>query len=254
MKIIGVIPARYKSSRFPGKPLADICGRPMIWWVYQQCRKVKDFNAVYVATDDSKIFETCQALGIEVIMTADTHRTGTDRIGEVARKIPADLIVNIQGDEPLLEPSTIRAAIEPFYNNPNLEISNLMTRINNPIDVVNFTVPKVITNKEGIGVYLTRAASPYPKGSLDYAYYKQVCVYGFKPEALQFYCDYGMKYGKAKVEAVEDIEILRFIENGYKVQYVEVNSETVAVDTPNDLEKVRAIVAAKIKNGEISNK
>lgn len=254
MKIIGVIPARYKSSRFPGKPLADICGRPMIWWVYQQCRKVKDFNAVYVATDDRKIFETCQALGIEVIMTADTHRTGTDRIGEVARKIPADLIVNIQGDEPLLEPSTIRAAIEPFYNNPNLEISNLMTRINNPIDVVNFTVPKVITNKEGIGVYLTRAASPYPKGSLDYAYYKQVCVYGFKPEALQFYCDYGMKYGKAKVEAVEDIEILRFIENGYKVQYVEVNSETVAVDTPNDLEKVRAIVAAKIKNGEISNK
>lgn len=254
MKIIGVIPARYKSSRFPGKPLADICGRPMIWWVYQQCRKVKDFNAVYVATDDRKIFETCQALGIEVIMTADTHRTGTDRIGEVARKIPADLIVNIQGDEPLLEPYTIRAAIEPFYNNPNLEISNLMTRINNPIDVVNFTVPKVITNKEGIGVYLTRAASPYPKGSLDYAYYKQVCVYGFKPEALQFYCDYGMKYGKAKVEAVEDIEILRFIENGYKVQYVEVNSETVAVDTPNDLEKVRAIVAAKIKNGEISNK
>lgn len=251
MKIIGVIPARYQSSRFPGKPLADICGKPMIWWVYQQCLKVEDFDAVYVATDDEKIFNTCTELGVQVVMTSDTHRTGTDRIGEVARKIPADLIVNIQGDEPLLEPATIRAAIAPFYTNPDLQISNLMTKITDPIDVVNCTVPKVITNKDGIGIYLTRAAAPYPKGSLNYAYYKQVCVYGFKPEALQFYCDYGMTYGKAKVEAVEDIEILRFIENGYQVQYIEVDSETVAVDTPNDLEKVRAIVSAKIASGEI---
>lgn len=252
MKIIGVIPARYKSSRFPGKPLADICGRPMIWWVYQQCKKVEDFEEVYVATDDMQIYEACKEYGIEVIMTSDTHKTGTDRIGEVARKVNADLIVNIQGDEPLLEPDTIRAAITPFYTNPTLEISNLMTKITDPIEVVNFTVPKVITNKEGIGVYLTRSTAPYPKGSLDYAYYKQVCVYGFKPEALQFYCDYGMKYGKAKVEAVEDIEILRFIENGYKVQYIEVESDTVAVDTPNDLEKVRAIVEEKIKQGKIT--
>ena len=251
MKIIGVIPARYRSTRFPGKPLADICGKPMIWWVYQQCLKVEDFDAVYVATDDEKIFNTCTELGVQVVMTSDTHRTGTDRIGEVARKIPADLIVNIQGDEPLLEPATIRAAIAPFYTNPDLQISNLMTKITDPIDVVNCTVPKVITNKDGIGIYLTRAAAPYPKGSLNYAYYKQVCVYGFKPEALQFYCDYGMTYGKAKVEAVEDIEILRFIENGYQVQYIEVDSETVAVDTPNDLEKVRAIVSAKIASGEI---
>ena len=252
MKIIGVIPARYQSSRFPGKPLADICGKPMIWWVYQQCMKVEDFDEVYVATDDDKIFSACTELGVKVIMTSDTHRTGTDRIGEVARKIPADLIVNIQGDEPLLEPATIKAAIEPFYHNPDLQISNLMAKITDPIDAVNCTVPKVITNRDGIGVYLTRATAPYPKGSLDYAYYKQVCVYGFKPEALQFYCDYGMTYGKAKVEAVEDIEILRFIENGYKVQYIEVDSETVAVDTPNDLAKVRAIVEAKIAAGEIT--
>ena len=252
MKIIGVIPARYQSSRFPGKPLADICGKPMIWWVYQQCMKVEDFDEVYVATDVDKIFSACTELGVKVIMTSDTHRTGTDRIGEVARKIPADLIVNIQGDEPLLEPATIKAAIEPFYHNPDLQISNLMAKITDPIDVVNCTVPKVITNRDGIGVYLTRATAPYPKGSLDYAYYKQVCVYGFKPEALQFYCDYGMTYGKAKVEAVEDIEILRFIENGYKVQYIEVDSETVAVDTPNDLQKVRAIVEAKIAAGEIT--
>ena len=254
MKIIGVIPARYKSTRFPGKPLADICGKPMIWWVYQQCKKVEDFDTVYVATDDNRIFDICKKFGIEVIMTAENHKTGTDRVGEVAQKISADLIVNIQGDEPLLEPETIKAAIKPFYTNPDLQISNLMTPIKNPVDVVNFTIPKVITNRDGIGIYLTRSTAPYPKGNLDYTYYKQVCVYGFKPSALQFYCDYGKKYGKAKIETIEDIEILRFIENGYQVQYVEVDSETVAVDTPNDLEIVRSIITDKIAKGVNSNK
>lgn len=247
MKIIGVIPARYQSSRFPGKPLADIYGKPMIWWVYQQCLKVEDFSEVYVATDDNKIYEVCGSLGIKAVMTSDTHKTGTDRVGEVARLIPADLIVNIQGDEPLLEPSTIKAAIKPFYEDSELQISNLMTKISDPVDVVNNTVPKVITNKEGIGIYLTRAAAPYPKGSLNYSYYKQVCVYGFKPKALQFFCDYGMEHGKAKMEAIEDIEILRFIECGYKVQFVEVESETIAVDTQNDLEKVRSILSLKMR-------
>lgn len=246
MKIIGVIPARYASSRFPGKPLADICGKPMIWWVYQQCKKVDDFDEVYIATDDQRIMDAAEKYGMKAIMTSDKHKTGTDRIGEVAEKIPADLYVNIQGDEPMIEPETIRKAITPFYDDPSLEITNLMTKIHDPVDVVNFTVPKVIVNKDNVGVYLTRSTAPYPKGSIDYSYYKQVCVYGFKPDTLKFYCDYGKKYGKARVEAIEDIEILRFIENGYKVQYVEVDSCTVAVDTQNDLEKVRRIVAEKL--------
>lgn len=219
----------------------------MIWWVYQQCIKVEEFEAVYVATDNQMIYDACETLGINVIMTSDQHRTGTDRVGEVARKVPADLIVNIQGDEPLLEPETIKAAIRPFYENPKLKISNLMTKIKDPVDAINPTVPKVITNRENKGIYLTRAMAPFPKGSLKYSYYKQVCVYGFKPEALEFYCDYGMKYGKAKIEEIEDIEILRFIENGYEVQYIEVDSDTVAVDTPNDLEKVRDIVAKQLR-------
>lgn len=242
MKIIGVIPARYESSRLKGKPLADICGMPMIWWVYQQCKKVEEFDAVYVATDDDRIFNRCHKLDIDVIMTSSSHKTGTDRVGEVAEKVKADLYVNIQGDEPLIEPETIRAAITPFFDNPELVITNLMTKIKNPVDTVNFTIPKVITNKEGIGIYLTRATAPYPKGSINYDYYKQVCVYGFKPEALIFYSDYGRKYGKAKIEQIEDIEILRFIENGYKVQFIEVLSDTVAVDTEKDLEKVRELM------------
>lgn len=242
MKIIGVIPARYQSSRFPGKPLADICGKPMIWWVYQQCLKVEELDEVYVATDSEKIRSACEENGMKVVMTSDKHMTGTDRIGEVAEKVSADLYVNIQGDEPLIEPENIRKAIAPFFYDEKLMISNLMTKIKNPVDVVNFTVPKVITNKDNVGVYLTRSTAPYPKGSIDYAYYKQVCVYGFKPEALKFYCEYGKKYGKARIEAIEDIEILRFIENGYKVQYIEVDSDTVAVDTEKDLEKVRMLM------------
>ncbi|MCH5218002.1 MAG: 3-deoxy-manno-octulosonate cytidylyltransferase [Muribaculaceae bacterium] len=241
MKIIAVIPARYKSSRFEGKPLADICGKLMIERVYLQACKVKEFDTVYVATDDTKIFNACKERGINVIMTSDTHQTGTDRIGEVAEKIQADLYVNIQGDEPLIEPETIKKAIVPFLEGKGSDISvtNLMTKIKDPLDLINNTVPKVIAAEDGRGVYLTRAAAPYPKGKIDDVfYYKQVCVYGFTPEALRFYCEFGKAHGKAKIEAIEDIEILRFIENGIKVQYIEVDSDTIAVDTPQDLKRV----------------
>lgn len=241
-KIIGIIPSRYSSSRLPGKPLVDICGKPMIWWVYNQVKKVKQFDDIYVATDDKRIEQVCKENSINVLMTSTEHKTGTDRVGEVARKIKADLYVNIQGDEPMIEPETISKAIEPFLIDKDLQVSNLMTKIKNPVEVVNFTIPKVITNKDNIGIYLTRSTTPYPKGSIDYCYYKQVCVYGFTPEALEFYCN----SPRGKVEKIEDIEILRFIEAGYKVKYVEVDSDTIAIDTQKDLEKVRLIMKEKI--------
>lgn len=241
MKIIGVIPARYKSSRFEGKPLADVNGRPMIYWVYSQAKKVKEFEEVYVATDDERIEKICKENNINVVMTSQEHKTGTDRIGEVAKKVKADLYVNIQGDEPLIEPETIVKAIEPFYKNNKLQVSNLMTEINDPVDVINYTIPKVITNKNNIGIYLTRSASPYPKGSINFKYYKQVCVYGFTPSALEFFCN----TERGKIEEIEDIEILRFIENGIQVQFVEVTSNTIAVDTVNDLKKVNDYIRLK---------
>lgn len=249
MKIIGVIPARYKSSRFPGKPLQDICGRPMIWWVYQNCCKVALFTDVYVATDSERIQEICQKYGLKVIMTSEDCLTGTDRCAEAVRDMEADIVVNIQGDEPLLESETIAKAIEPLLKDDKLQVTNLMTRINDPVDLINITVPKVIVNEAGIGIYLTRAVAPYPKGSLEVEYYKQVCVYAFRPSALQFFWNYGQKYGKAKNEKIEDIEILRLIENGYHVQYVEVESDTVAVDTPKDLERVREIMNKCLRGG-----
>ena len=246
MKIIAVIPARYQSSRFEGKPLAEICGKLMIERVYLQAKKVEQFDEVYVATDDKRIYDACAERHIPVVMTSTSHRTGTDRLGEVAERIPADLYVNIQGDEPLIEPATIVKAIEPFLNNPDtdIQVTNLMTKIKDPVDLINVTVPKVIAAADGRGIFLTRAAAPFPKGNINVDYYKQVCVYGFTPQALKFYCDFGKKYGKAKIESVEDIEILRFIENGYRVQYIEVESETIAVDTPADLQRVIQFVEA----------
>ena len=167
MKIIAVIPARYQSSRFEGKPLAEICGKLMIERVYLQAKKVKEFSEVYVATDDDRIFNACQERGINVVMTSTSHRTGTDRIGEVAEKIPADLYVNIQGDEPLIEPETIRAAIVPYLENPDtpIMVTNLMTEIHDPVDLINFTVPKVIASGDGRGVFLTSSGTtgrPFP--------------------------------------------------------------------------------------------
>jgi 3-deoxy-manno-octulosonate cytidylyltransferase (CMP-KDO synthetase) len=238
MKIIGIIPARYKSSRFPGKPLADIEGKPMIWWVYQQAVKVSEINELYVATDDVRIKDACDKYGMNVIMTSEDHVSCTDRVGEAAQRIKGDIYVNIQGDEPLIEPETIRKAITPFFTDNELKVTNLMTKISNTVDVINPTVPKVITNREGIGIFLTRCAAPYPKGKIDYSFYKQVCVYGYKPEALEFFC----RKERGLIEEIEDIDLLRFIENGYRVQFIEVDSETVAVDTPNDLEVVRMIV------------
>ena len=238
MKIIGVIPARYASSRFPGKPLADIHGNPMIWWVYQQALKVNDLDEVFIATDDKKIFSVCEKLEMKAVMTDNLHPTGTDRVGEVARKIEADLYVNIQGDEPLIAPETISYAIKPFYKNKNITITNLMTEIKRLPDLVDSTVPKVVVNAKNEAIYLSRLPIPYPKETSGLKYYKQVCVYGFTPKALEAFC----KNSKGPAELAEDIELLRFIENGITVQMVEVDQDTVAVDTPSDLKLVRTLM------------
>ena len=242
MKIIGVIPARYTSSRFPGKPLADICGKPMIWWVYHQAIKVSQFNGdVYIATDDKRIEDVCIKFDMNVIMTNSKHPTGTDRTAEVAEKIKADFYVNIQGDEPLLSDDIIYKVI-PYLLEGKAEVTNLMSKIKDPIDFINPTVPKVLVNNENIGVYLTRAGAPYPKGSIDYDIYKQVCVYGFSRNALLFF----KNQPRGRLENIEDIEILRFIECGYKVQFIEIENTSIAVDTEKDLEKVKTIITNRL--------
>lgn len=230
MKIIGVIPARYKSSRFPGKPLADICGRPLVWWVYRQAVKV--IGKVYVATDDERIVGACSKLSIPAVLTGN-HPTGTDRVGEVAKKIKADFYLNIQGDEPLLTPQMIKGVI--VYSS----VSALMTPVKRMSDLSNSNVVKVVCNAKKESLYFSRLPIPYPR--TEPKYYKQVSVYGFTRKALMDYC--GLPRGP--VEMAEDIELLRFIENGIKIQMVEVKGDTVAVDTPSDLDIVRDIISRK---------
>ena len=243
MKIIGVIPARYKSSRFPGKPLCDIHGKPMICWVYEAAQRAEHLAEVYVATDDDRIFQACKKLSLKVIMTSEEHPTGTDRVAEVAQKIGAELYVNIQGDEPMLKPETITAAIEPFLleSADRLWVSNLMTPIKTFSEIIDVGIPKVVVNEKNEAVFLSRAAIPYPKETRDIAYMKQVCAYGFRPEALKAFAS----LPQGPCERAEGIELLRFIEHGIKVQMVEVVSDTMAVDTPTDLKTVKRLMEGK---------
>lgn len=234
MKVVAVIPARYKSSRFEGKPLADVHGKPMVYRVYKQVEQVKEINEVYIATDDVRIAEVCILFGLKYIMTSAEHPTGMDRVAEVATKIPADLYVNVQGDEPLLEPQTIAQAILPFQEDDSLAVSNLMAKIQNPVDLLNSNIPKVVTNCAQYALYLTRSPAPYPKTCLQYDFFKQVCVYGVRPDVLMKFAS----WKRGRLEEIEDIEILRFLENGVSVKFFKVETESIAVDTCEDLQRV----------------
>lgn len=237
MKIIGIIPARYNSSRFEGKPLADICGKPMIWYVYNQVKKVKEINEVYVATDDERIEKVCKNYDINVIMTKNTHKTPTDRIHEVSDKIDADIYLSINGDEPLIDPETIKAVI-PNEEVNGIFVANIITTIEDPVEVVDFTNLKVVTNEKGEGIYISRSPIPYPKGSMDCKYKKHVGVYAFNKEALDFY----VNTKRGNLEKVEDIDLLRYIENRIKVNFIDVDCHTLSVDTPKDLDRVIEII------------
>lgn len=239
LKILGVIPSRFESSRLPGKPLKDICGKPMVWWVYQLAQKVKGLSDVVVATDDTRIIDKCDELGIPSIMTSKDCPTGTDRVAEVASKIPADVYITIQGDEPLLEPHVIQTLIDLITSDENIVCATLKTEYHNPVDVVNQTTPKVVEDTKGNIMLFSRAPIPYPKASLNYKYYKPMGVYAFRPETLKKY----VSLDRGPIEKIEDIELLRLIENGVKIRIAEVFSNTVAVDTEKDLNRVRDIIS-----------
>ena len=248
MKIIGVIPARYKSSRFPGKPLADICGRPMIWWVYNQVKKVESIDEVYVATDNKEIMDTCSQLNIRCIMTGDDIGTSTERAFEVAKKVSGDLYIVINGDEPLINPDVISKIIpEKIEDDNSIYVRNLMTSISNPVEVVDFTNIKVVTDSKSNALFMSRSPIPYPKSSVNYLYYKHVGVLAYNFNALKFFAETPKGYN----EKIEDVNELRFIENDIPLNMVEVEAHSLSVDTPKDLEYVRSVIKEKIDSGEI---
>ncbi|MEO1943091.1 MAG: 3-deoxy-manno-octulosonate cytidylyltransferase [Candidatus Thioglobus sp.] len=236
MKSVVIIPARYKSSRFPGKPLVNLLGKPMILWVSELSAQAVGKENVYIATDDERISKAVTTAGFNAIMTSNQCLTGTDRLAEAANKIPADIYINVQGDEPLVNPKDILNIIKAKKTHYN-EIINGFCPIARDEDPNNVNIPKVIFTENNSLVYMSRQAIPGFKDNSQAPsqYYKQVCIYAFTADELKSYADYGRK---SALEASEDIEIIRFLEWGKKIRMVETNPGSLAVDVREDVAKV----------------
>lgn len=241
MKIIGVIPARYQSSRFPGKPLALILGKPMIWWVYQQCIKVPELDEVYVATDDDRIYKTCEQLGMRVVMTSEQCHTGTDRVGEVAEKIAGDLFVNIQGDEPLIEPQMISDVIG-IFRDETVYYGSLRKQITDEEEISAQSTVKVVVDKNEDALYFSRSVIPsnVKDGKLARVY-RHVGIYAYKREFLQTF----IQLPPTELEAGEGLEQLRALENGYKLRVHETQFDTIGVDLSEHIPMVEALIRSR---------
>lgn len=231
MKVVGIIPARYKSSRFPGKPLTLILNKPMIIWVCEITEKAIGKENTFVATDDSQIKSVVEEYGYNVVMTSEDCLTGTDRLWEVAQKIEADIYINIQGDEPTLDPNEIIRIVDVKKENPQY-IINGMTKLTSEEDPKNINIPKVLVNNNNELIYMSRLPIPGIKSSGKPEYYKQVCIYAFNYEELKAYGSYNQK---AYYEKFEDIEILRYFDLGKRVKMVETKTTSLAVDLPEDV-------------------
>jgi 3-deoxy-manno-octulosonate cytidylyltransferase (CMP-KDO synthetase) len=233
-----IIPARYQSSRLPGKPLIDLCGLPMIVRTYQQCIKACPPEKVYVATDDERIREVCELNGIQVIMTSSECLTGTDRIAECSRYIDAEVFINVQGDEPLFNPKDIKVLISNAKKYPG-EILNGYCEITEEIFFRSGSIPKVVFRPDGRLLFMSRAAIPSNKEHGFEKSWRQVCAYAFPREALK---SFSSVPGKTTLEGIEDIEILRFLELGWEVRMIELSNDSVAVDNPEDIQRIEAAI------------
>ena len=242
MKIVAVIPARYKSTRFPGKPLADICGKPMIWWVYNQVKKSKKINDIYVATDDERIAQVCRDFSMNYVMTSDNLPEHISRVHEVSGNIKADYYVCINGDEPLVSAENIDNVI-PDESMKRVYYRGAVRKLTDPAETIDFANLKVVLNEDMRGIYMSRTPVPYPRGTLLFSYYKYVGIECFTKEGLDFF----VSTRQGVNERIEDIDHLRFIENGKEIYFTLVNSDSISVDTPKDLEKVILLIKEKMQ-------
>ncbi|MDT8364519.1 MAG: 3-deoxy-manno-octulosonate cytidylyltransferase [Nitrosomonas sp.] len=238
---IAIIPARMGSTRFPGKPLAPLLSRTMLEHVYKRVAMSQSLSATYIATCDVAIQQAAIAFGARVIMTSDRHERASDRIAEAAAQIEADLIVMVQGDEPMVHPSMIDAAIAPFHDDPQPACVNLMRRIDNEDDFRNPNTIKVVMDNRGNALYMTRQPIPTltKAGFAATSAYKQVCIIPFTRACLEAYSN----LSPTPLEQLESIDMLRLMEHGYPVKMVETCCDTQAVDTKEDLERVAALLA-----------
>jgi 3-deoxy-manno-octulosonate cytidylyltransferase (CMP-KDO synthetase) len=240
--VVAVIPARYASSRFPGKPLADIGGRPMIEHVYRRAAEARGVDAVVVATDDRRIVEAVEAFGGVARMTGTSHRTGTDRVAEVAAELSCAIVVNVQGDEPLLDPAMITAVVEPLRTDGEVVMTTARRPLTAPEDLHNPHVVKVVSDARGDALYFSRAPVPYGAEGGSQAFV-HIGLYAFRRDFLLRFA----ALPQTPLELAESLEQLRALEHGYRIRTVVTEHHSIGVDTPEDLERARRLSAVEVR-------
>jgi 3-deoxy-manno-octulosonate cytidylyltransferase (CMP-KDO synthetase) len=239
MDVVAIIPARYAATRLPGKVLADIAGKPMIQHVYERTSAADDIGRVIVATDDQRVFDAVREFGGEAMMTRTDHRTGTDRLAEVARGLQADLIVNVQGDEPLIAAASIEIAVEPLRRDRELVMSTLRERIHHKNEIADPNVVKVVVDRQDFALYFSRLAIPFRRSAESpMTWWRHLGLYVYRREFLLAYA----KMPATPLEQAECLEQLRALEHGYRIKVPETPHPAIGVDTPEDLARVRELL------------
>ena len=246
VSVVAIIPARYESSRFPGKPLADIAGRPMIEHVYRRTSAARSVGVVIVATDDQRICDAVESFGGRAQLTSRDHASGTDRLAEVAAGLTCDVVVNVQGDEPLIEPSTIDDAIAPFKTDPGLQMTTVRRRMDDRSELENPNVTKVVVDRDGYALYFSRAPIPFTReGCPPAPAWRHIGLYAYRRECLMRLT--GLK--PTAMEQAEALEQLRALEHGIRIKTIETLHDSVGVDTPDDLVRVRHLAQRSLALG-----
>ncbi|MBI1979158.1 MAG: 3-deoxy-manno-octulosonate cytidylyltransferase [Elusimicrobia bacterium] len=239
MKTIGVIPARYRSTRFPGKPLALLNGKPMIQWVYEKASQSKYLERVIVATDDVRIMRTVWKFGGEAMLTSKEAKTGTDRVAEVSRRMSADTIINIQGDEPLISPKTIDSVIQLMQKDRRLLMATAASVVRDVSQIQSANVVKVVLDRWGNALYFSRAPIPYDHAQRRYHLYLQHCgIYAYRKQFLLRFT----KWKQTPLEKAESLEQLRALERGTRIRVATVHQRSFGVDTPEDLKRIKKLL------------
>ena len=239
--VLGVIPARYGSTRFPGKALALLGGKPMVQHVYERARQAKKLNEVVVATDDERIVVAVSRFGGRAVMTSAEHRSGTDRIAEVTRSTDASIIVNIQGDEPLMRPEPIDQIVEFLLAHRAVPMATVMTKLARPEDATSPNAVKVVVDQDGYAMYFSRAPIPYPRhptSAIRHQYWKHLGLYGYQREFLLRF----PQLPPTPCEQAEQLEQLRALEHGHRIKALETAHDSIGVDTPDDLKRVEQLL------------
>ena len=242
MKKVIVIPARLDSSRLPKKVLLDLNGKTVLQRVYEQCLKVKNVDEVYIATDSLEIKEVCKTFTNQVIITKSTHQSGTDRIGEAILSIDCDIVINVQGDEPFIEPSLIEALVNSFSNS-EISMSSAMSKVNNVKDLQNSNVVKVVVDSQNNALFFSRSILPFPRDVKEilssnevlekFQFFRHIGIYGYRKEFLLHY----VNMEQSSLEKIEKLEQLRALENGFKIKMIETDSSLKGIDTLEDYEE-----------------